>query len=41
MITVVVEHTTGGDDPNASFSLVRFMRDPQLFVDAALAESGE
>ncbi len=40
-ITVLVEHKPGGEEPNAAFSLVRFMRDPQLFLDAALQESGE
>lgn len=39
-ITVLVEHKPGGDEPNAGFSLVRFMRDPQLFLDAAL-QGGE
>lgn len=36
-VTVVVEHRpemTG--EPNAAFSLVRYMRDPQLFLDAAI-----
>lgn len=40
-ITVLVEHKPGGEEPNAAFSLVRFMRDPQLFLDAALQESEE
>lgn len=40
-ITVLVEHKPGGDAPNAAFTLVRYMRDPQLFLDAALQESGE
>lgn len=38
-VMVIVEHRPGGADPNASFSLVRFMRDPQIFLDAALEES--
>lgn len=40
-VTVLVEHKPGGDEPNAGFTLVRMMRDPQLFLDAALQESGE
>jgi general secretion pathway protein I len=36
-ITVTVEHTPDGKDPNAAFTLTRYMRDPQLFIDAALA----
>jgi general secretion pathway protein I len=35
-VTVVVEHRPGGSEPNAAFSLVRYMRDPQLFLDAAI-----
>ena len=38
-VTVLVEHSAGGEIPNAAFSLVRLMRDPQLFLDAALQES--
>jgi hypothetical protein len=38
-VTVLVEHKPDGGEPNAAFSLVRFMRDPQLFLDAALQES--
>ena len=38
-VTVLVEHRPGGEEPNAAFTLVRFMRDPQLFLDAALQES--
>lgn len=38
-VTVLVEHSPGGEEPNAAFTLVRFMRDPQLFLDAALQES--
>jgi hypothetical protein len=40
-LTVLVEHKPGGDEPNAGFTLVRMMRDPQLFLDAALQESDE
>lgn len=40
-VTVLVEHKPGGEDPDAAFSLVRLMRDPQLFLDAALQESAE
>jgi len=32
-VRVVVEHRPGGMEPNASFSLVRYVRDPQLFID--------
>lgn len=36
-VTVVVEHRPDMDgEPNAAFSLVRYMRDPQLFLDAAI-----
>ncbi|MFO1040137.1 MAG: hypothetical protein U0941_00040 [Planctomycetaceae bacterium] len=38
-VTVVVEHKPNGDTPNAAFSLVRYMRDPQIFLDAAMQES--
>ena len=41
MITVTVEHLPGGDTPNAAFTLTRYMRDPQLFIDAALSEAAE
>jgi len=34
-IVVLVEHMAG-DDANAYFQLTRYMRDPQLFLDAAL-----
>lgn len=40
-ITVTVEHLPDGQNPNASFTLTRYMRDPQLFIDAALSEAGE
>lgn len=40
-ITVTVEHLPDGKNPNAAFTLTRFMRDPQLFIDAALSEAGE
>lgn len=39
-ITVIVEHRPDDGEPNAAFSLVRYMRDPQLFLDAAV-EGGE
>lgn len=38
-VTVLVEHKPGGEDANAAFTLVRLMRDPQLFLDAALQEN--
>lgn len=41
MITVTVEHLPDGKNPNAAFTLTRYMRDPQLFIDAALSEAGE
>jgi len=40
-ITVTVEHLPDGKIPNAAFTLTRYMRDPQLFIDAALSEAGE
>ena len=40
-ITVTVEHLPDGKNPNAAFTLNRYMRDPQLFIDAALSETGE
>ena len=40
-ITVTVEHLPDGKNPNAAFTLTRYMRDPQLFIDAALSEAGE
>ena len=39
-ITVIVEHRPDNGEPNAAFSLVRYMRDPQLFLDAAV-EGGD
>lgn len=36
-ITVTVEHLPDGKTPNAAFTLTRYMRDPQLFIDAALS----
>lgn len=36
-ITVTVEHRPDGKNPNAAFTLTRYMRDPQLFIDAALS----
>jgi general secretion pathway protein I len=38
-VTVVVEHKPNGDQPNAAFSLVRYMRDPQIFLDAAMEQT--
>ena len=38
-VTVTVEHSPDGKNPNAAFTATRFMRDPQLFIDAALAAS--
>jgi len=35
-VTVIVEHRPDGGEPNAAFSLIRYMRDPQLFLDAAV-----
>ena len=40
-ITVTVEHLPDGKNANAAFTLTRYMRDPQLFIDAALSEAGE
>ena len=40
-ITVTVEHLPDGKNPNAAFTLTRYMRDPQLFIDAALSETWE
>lgn len=37
LITTVVEHMTTDEKVNAYFQLKRMMRDPQLFLDAALA----
>ena len=37
LITVLVEHMTTDEQVNAYFQLKRMMRDPQLFLDAALA----
>ena len=39
LISVRVEHAATEQLPNSSFTLVRLMRDPQLFLDAALAAS--
>ncbi len=41
MVTVKVEHSISDDEANAAFTLSRYMRDPQLFIDAALSESAE
>ena len=41
-ITVTTKYFTGGEFPVTQFSLVRYMRDPQIFLDAAAAaESSE
>lgn len=36
-ITLTTKYSTGGDAPAAMFTLVRYMRDPQIFLDAAMA----
>lgn len=36
-ITVTVEHRPDGKNPNAAFTLTRYMRHPRLFIDAALS----
>ena len=41
MVTVKVEHMMSDREANAVFTLTRYMRDPQLFIDAALSESKE
>lgn len=38
-MTVKVEHWPDERHPNASFTASRYIRDPQLFIDAALAAS--
>lgn len=38
-LTVVVVHTANGSEVNSSFRLMRLCRDPQLFLDAAMAAS--
>ena len=38
-VTVRVRYVVGDDDEMTSFELNRFMRDPQLFIDAALSTS--
>ena len=37
MLSARVSHVAGTPTPNSSFQLVRLMRDPQLFLDAAQA----
>jgi hypothetical protein len=37
LISVRVEHVIAEQLPNSAFLLVRLMRDPQLFLDAAMA----
>ena len=39
LVSVRVEHTASEQQPNASFVLARLMRDPQLFLDAAMTAS--
>lgn len=34
-VKVVVEHTASGDQPNSSWSLTRYVRDPSIFVEVA------
>lgn len=42
MVTVTVEHLPDGKNPNAAFTLTRYLRDPQMFIDAALSvDSGD
>lgn len=38
-VNVLVEHAVDDQIPNAYFQLTRLMRDPQLFLDAALTAS--
>lgn len=40
-LTVLVKHTVNGNNVNSSFRLMRLIRDPQLFLDAAMAASEE
>jgi general secretion pathway protein I len=41
-VSVTVEHRPEVDgEPNAAFRLIRYMRDPQLFLDAAIEEGGQ
>ncbi len=41
-VTVITEHQLAEDNVNASFTLKRYLRDPQIFIDAALsAEAAE
>jgi general secretion pathway protein I len=37
LVSVRVEHVIAEQLPNSTFTLVRLMRDPQLFLDAAMA----
>ncbi len=40
-VSVTVEHRPDMDgEPNAAFRLIRYMRDPQLFLDAAIEGGG-
>lgn len=38
-VTVLVKHTVNENNVNSSFRLMRLMRDPQLFLDAAMTAS--
>lgn len=40
-LQVIVTHTGGGPQTNLTYALNRFIRDPQLFVDAALAAEAD
>lgn len=40
-VTVLIKHTVNDNNVNSSFRLMRLMRDPQLFLDAAMAASEE
>ncbi|MBL8819452.1 MAG: prepilin-type N-terminal cleavage/methylation domain-containing protein [Planctomyces sp.] len=40
-VTVIVDHQLSEDQINAGFTLTRYMRDPQIFIDAALSETSE
>ena len=37
-ITVTVSHFTANEEMNSTYSLVRLMRDPNLFLEAAISE---
>ena len=40
-ITVITEHAEGDALPNSRFQLIRYMRDPQLFLDAAMTSGAD